>query len=189
MPECTARRSSRLVPDPDAPTLTDPLRRSHRDIATLVTDLTRVASRGTTACHLDPDLDAASLPRLAGWRGALGQVSTAQTHLANNLIAPGDLFLVLGIVQSGGPKRRRALALHRTRRTPHLRLAADRRDPHRRRGSNAGADTVPLARLASTPRHRLEQEQHRLRRARRTRYSPAYAEVFPASDCSAPVFA
>ena len=66
-------------------------------LADLVTDLTRGRITAERTCHLDPDLDPTSLPRLPGWRGALGQVSTAQTHLANNLIAPGDLFLFWGL--------------------------------------------------------------------------------------------
>ena len=62
------------------------------EIATMVTDLTKGRITADHRCHLDPDLDAASLPRQPDWRGALGQVSTAQTHLANQRVAPGDLF-------------------------------------------------------------------------------------------------
>jgi hypothetical protein len=69
-------------------------------MAALVQDLTvnckqRIAS--SDGCHLDPDINADALPRLAGWRGAFGQVSTAQAHLANNDVAPGDLFLFWGL--------------------------------------------------------------------------------------------
>jgi len=79
------------------------------DIATLITDLSKGRITREHTCHLDPDLDPNALARLPGWRGALGQVSTAQTHLANNLIAPGDLFLFWGLFRaasrSGGRGR------------------------------------------------------------------------------------
>lgn len=70
------------------------------DIAAIVTDLTQGRITPDHPCHLDPDLDTASLPRLPGWRGALGQVSTAQTHLANHRIAAGDLFLFWGLFRT-----------------------------------------------------------------------------------------
>jgi hypothetical protein len=49
-------------------------------------------------CHLDPDIDAAALPgRPPGWRGALGQASAALSHLRNQGVGPGDLFLFWGL--------------------------------------------------------------------------------------------
>ena len=69
------------------------------ELAQLVTDLTRGKLTADHPCHLDPDLEARTLPRPPGWRGALGQVSAAQSHLANNRIAPGDLFLFWGLFQ------------------------------------------------------------------------------------------
>jgi hypothetical protein len=69
-------------------------------IAEIVTDLTRGRITREHRCHLDPDLDPTSLPRQPGWRGSLGQVSTAQTHLANNLVTAGDLFLFWGLYRT-----------------------------------------------------------------------------------------
>ena len=69
-------------------------------VAQIVTDLTKGRLTADHRCHLDPDLDASALPRLPGWRGALGQVSTAQTHLANNRITAGDLFLFWGLFRT-----------------------------------------------------------------------------------------
>lgn len=66
-------------------------------IADLVSDLTRGRIAVERPCHLDPDLDASSLFRLPGWRGALGQVSAAQSHLSNNGVGPGDIFLFWGL--------------------------------------------------------------------------------------------
>ena len=67
--------------------------------ASLVSDLTRGRFTANDWCHLDPDIDPASLPRQPGWRGALGQVSAAQGHLANQRVQPGDLFIFWGLFQ------------------------------------------------------------------------------------------
>ena len=66
-------------------------------IADLVSDLTKGRIDGERPCHLDPDLDARTLARPPGWRGALGQVSAAQSHLSNNCVGPGDIFLFWGL--------------------------------------------------------------------------------------------
>jgi hypothetical protein len=47
------------------------------EVAQLVFDLTRGRIAADRPCHLDPDLDASSLVRQPGWRGAFGQVSAA----------------------------------------------------------------------------------------------------------------
>ena len=88
------------------------------DLATLVSDLTKRRITADHRCHLDPDLDPGALPRLPGWRGALGQVSTAQTHLANNDVGTGDLFLFWGLFRAaarsgGGRWQFTGLAEHR----------------------------------------------------------------------------
>jgi hypothetical protein len=56
-------------------------------------------------CHLDPDLDAGALPRRPGWRGALGQAGAAQSHLSNQGLTVGDIFIFWGLFQdnSGAP--------------------------------------------------------------------------------------
>lgn len=65
--------------------------------ASLVHDLTHGRVTAQSWCHLDPDINPNSLPRRTGWRGALGQVSTAQAHLANQNIQVGDLFIFWGL--------------------------------------------------------------------------------------------
>jgi len=65
--------------------------------AALVNDLTNGKLSSDQPCHLDPDLDAGALPRPPGWRGALGQVSAAQSHLANHGAGSGDVFLFWGL--------------------------------------------------------------------------------------------
>ncbi len=47
-------------------------------------------------CHLDPDIYKEITDRDAGWRGAFGQVSGAQTHLEKQGVKEGDLFLFFG---------------------------------------------------------------------------------------------
>jgi hypothetical protein len=69
------------------------------DLASLVSDLTNGRITGDSYCHLDPDIDSKQKPRPSGWRGALGQVSAAASHLNNQGIAPGDLFLFWGLFQ------------------------------------------------------------------------------------------
>ena len=50
-------------------------------------------------CHLDPDIDAAVLraPRPPGWRGSLGQVGAARSHLVNQGVGRGDVFVFWGL--------------------------------------------------------------------------------------------
>lgn len=67
------------------------------DTLELVCDLTKGRIAAACPCHLDPDLDRNALPRLPGWRGALGQVGAAQSHLANHDVGPGDVFLFWGL--------------------------------------------------------------------------------------------
>lgn len=65
-------------------------------VGQLVTDLTGGRVRPGDPAHLDPDLDAASVPRPAGWRGVFGQTGAAETHLRNQGVGPGDVFVFYG---------------------------------------------------------------------------------------------
>ncbi len=65
-------------------------------VGQLVEDLTGGKIERTRRCHLDPDLDARSLPRAVGWRPAFGQISASQSHLARHAVGKGDLFLFFG---------------------------------------------------------------------------------------------
>lgn len=62
----------------------------------LASDLTKGAVTGHTSVHLDPDLSDSSVERRAGWRASLGQVGSAQRHLANQGVGVGDVFLFFG---------------------------------------------------------------------------------------------
>ena len=94
----------RLVPLP-IPSLNDP--HTHDEVSinqtplgALVEDLTGGKIERTRRCHLDPDLDIGSLPRVTGWRPAFGQIDTAQSHLARHGVGVGDLFLFFGWFRS-----------------------------------------------------------------------------------------
>lgn len=49
-----------------------------------------------TSCHLDPDLVYDVFAREKGWRGIFGQIDRAQSHLENQEVKEGDLFLFFG---------------------------------------------------------------------------------------------
>ncbi len=63
----------------------------------LVADLTGGRIPPDYHAHLDPDLVASSLPRLPHWQPLFGQTGQAQSHLRNNNVGPGDLFLFFGL--------------------------------------------------------------------------------------------
>lgn len=63
----------------------------------MVAQLSRGRMPPDRPCHLDPDIDTNLRPRPDGWRGALGQAGAAQSHLANQRVGPGDLFLFWGL--------------------------------------------------------------------------------------------
>jgi len=67
------------------------------DVGELINDLTGGAFGPDSPCHLDPDLDPDVLPRRPGWRGALGQTGAAQSHLENQGVEPGDVFVFWGL--------------------------------------------------------------------------------------------
>jgi hypothetical protein len=49
-----------------------------------------------TECHLDPDIFGNVIKRSADWKGCFGQVNSAQSHLENQCVKIGDLFLFFG---------------------------------------------------------------------------------------------
>ena len=88
-----------VLPIPDARSVTPFEAISHRGepLGPLVSDLTRGRIAPDTGAHLDPDLLADSLPRRPGWRPVFGQMGQAQSHLCNQGVGPGDLFLFYGL--------------------------------------------------------------------------------------------
>lgn len=47
-------------------------------------------------CHLDPDIRKEIIERDADWRPAFGQIGAAQSHLRNQGVGLGDIFLYFG---------------------------------------------------------------------------------------------
>lgn len=78
-----------------------PTSKSYRDLnlpqCKLVDTLTKGRIKPEDWCHLDPDIDCSALPRAEGWRGALGQVGASASHLENQKVGKGDLFLFFGL--------------------------------------------------------------------------------------------
>ncbi|WP_455282205.1 Nmad3 family putative nucleotide modification protein [Cupriavidus necator] len=72
------------------------LRMDGMDIGALVADLTRGSVGPLTTVHVDPDLQGQMLARLPGWRPAFGQIASAQSHLQNQGVGLGDIFLFFG---------------------------------------------------------------------------------------------
>lgn len=62
----------------------------------VVADLTGERLGSASVAHLDPDLDAGSVPRRAGWKSTFGQAGAAESHLQNQGVGPGDIFLFFG---------------------------------------------------------------------------------------------
>ena len=88
------------IPDADAPTRYAGISSFNgSSIARMVEDLTRGRVRHCDGAHLDPDLRRDSISRTAGWRPIFGQAAAAQSHLANQQVAIGDLFLFFGCFQ------------------------------------------------------------------------------------------
>lgn len=59
-----------------------------------------------STCHLDPDLVPTVRPRGDGWRGMLGQAEAAASHLSNQGVGEGDLFLFWGLYAPADPRAR-----------------------------------------------------------------------------------
>ena len=62
----------------------------------LAADLTGGRIGPGDPAHLDPDLHPASVRRPRGWRPVFGQTGAAETHLQNQGVGPGDVFLFFG---------------------------------------------------------------------------------------------
>jgi hypothetical protein len=90
----------RLVPLPiptrhDADTLQD-LCTGDIDVGNLASDLSQGRWNAGTVVHLDPDLHREPRRRREGWRPALGQTGSAQSHLEQQGVNVGDVFLFFG---------------------------------------------------------------------------------------------
>ena len=62
----------------------------------IVSELTNNKISGGHFLHLDPDLYPESVKRPDGWRPIFGQAGSAEAHLQNQGVGPGDIFLFYG---------------------------------------------------------------------------------------------
>ena len=62
----------------------------------LCRDGQRLPLKAQSICHLDPDLSQQALPRQPGWKPLFGQEGAALTHLQDQGVGPGDIFLFFG---------------------------------------------------------------------------------------------
>lgn len=86
------------VPIPDGPSSPTPYALLAEPLASLAHDLSNGRLAGDRLCHLDPDLDHSALAdRAPGWRGSLGQAGSALSHLRNQGVGIGDLFIFWGL--------------------------------------------------------------------------------------------
>lgn len=65
-------------------------------VGVLVEQLSNGKVTSSDTAHLDPDLNRGLVARGTEWLPAFGQAHRAQSHLANQLVGPGDLFLFYG---------------------------------------------------------------------------------------------
>ena len=73
------------------------------DYLRILHDLGYAGYTDRSTCHLDPDLVPTVRPRSQGWRGMLGQAGAAASHLSNQGVGAGDLFLFWGLYAPVGP--------------------------------------------------------------------------------------
>src|ERR1700733_4004030 len=70
----------------------------HASVGELGQDLAGIPE--THRAHLDPDLSPQSVLRVDGWRPLFGQEGAAESHLENQGIGPGDIFLFFGLFRA-----------------------------------------------------------------------------------------
>ncbi|MDX1755251.1 MAG: hypothetical protein R3175_04250 [Marinobacter sp.] len=93
------------IPDPRSRIRYREIRHQGLKVGDLVAELTGDPGRRRAGAHLDPDLIAEGYPRQPGWRPLLGQTGTAQSHLRNQGVDEGDLFLFFGLFRAAERSR------------------------------------------------------------------------------------
>lgn len=67
------------------------------NIGRVVEDLTGGRHDAWNLAGLDPDVRPNAVSRYDGWQGLFGQAGASQTHLANQCVGSGDVFLFFGL--------------------------------------------------------------------------------------------
>ena len=83
--------------DEEEPIHYQDLHHGNINIGQVVEDLTRRRYSAWDLAGLDPDVRPDAVPRYDGWRGLFGQTYGSQTHLANQGVGAGDIFLFFGL--------------------------------------------------------------------------------------------
>jgi hypothetical protein len=65
-------------------------------VGTMVHDLTKGKIKPESFAHLDPDLRSDSIPRSPDWKPVFGAGRRADSHLRNQGVGAGDIFLFFG---------------------------------------------------------------------------------------------
>jgi hypothetical protein len=74
----------------------DEIRAGEWSMGTMINDLSGGKVKPGDYAHLDPDLNALSIPRQDNWRPVFGQARAAEKHLQNKGIQAGDIFVFFG---------------------------------------------------------------------------------------------
>ncbi|UTF61106.1 hypothetical protein [Gilvimarinus sp. DA14] len=85
------------IPDRQGPTSYADIHTDWGPMADILAQLSGKTHWHETAAHIDPDLRRNSLARRRGWQATLGQTGTAQSHLRNQNVAEGDIFIFFGL--------------------------------------------------------------------------------------------
>ena len=78
-----------------------------RNLGEIVENVTDQRIPATHGVHLDPDIDPQAIRRKPGWRGLFGQTGAPQTHLNNQGVTRGDVFLFFGWFRQAETIKRR----------------------------------------------------------------------------------
>lgn len=73
------------------------IRIGSHSLGTIVNDLTRGKITPEKPAHLDPDLNFDSIARAENWKPIFGQAGAAETHLQNQEVKEGDVFVFFGL--------------------------------------------------------------------------------------------
>jgi hypothetical protein len=74
----------------------DDIKMGSYSLGAIVNDLTRGNITPDQPAHLDPDLNFDSIPRPQSWKPIFGQAGSAESHLQNQGVKEGDIFLFFG---------------------------------------------------------------------------------------------
>ncbi|MBW4636841.1 MAG: hypothetical protein KME05_01160 [Gloeocapsa sp. UFS-A4-WI-NPMV-4B04] len=73
------------------------IRIGNHSLGSLVNDLTQGKITPEKPAHLDPDLNFDSIARAENWKPIFGQAGAAETHLQNQGVKEGDIFVFFGL--------------------------------------------------------------------------------------------